>query len=78
MKVSSNFLEFVKGSKAIEVHKVPRGHHTFEYSTQSFTEGVVVNTLELDSEVIGELDNKVIGYFGMDLEHRVLAYYLKT
>jgi hypothetical protein len=77
MRISVEFLEAIKDSKIIKVSKVPKGHHTFEYAKEHYKEGQVIDAIELEHEIIGDLSNKVVGYFGINFEHNILAYYLK-
>jgi hypothetical protein len=76
MKISHNLLKEIERNKIIKVNKVPVGHYNYEYLKEHYAEGTVFGVLELENEVISDLDNKVIGYFGVSFEHNILAYYL--
>jgi Fe2+ or Zn2+ uptake regulation protein len=77
MKISHNLLKQFKKSKIIRIEEVPLGHYTFEYAKEHYANGTVFGIIELENEIISDLDNKIIGYFGVNLEHNILAYYLK-
>lgn len=77
MKISHGFLKSLISSKIIKVHEVPIGYYYFEYAKHHFKDGTVFDTLELENEIISDLDNKVIGYFGINYENNIMAYYLK-
>lgn len=77
MKMSRNLLKQIEKSKIMKVYELHVGHYTFEYAKEHYAEGTVFGSLELENEIISDLDNKIIGYFGLNLEHNILAYYLK-
>lgn len=77
MKISHGFLKSLIKSKTIKVNEVPLGNYYFEYAKEHFEGGTVFDTIELENEIISDLDNKVIGYFGINYEHNIMAYYLK-
>lgn len=77
MKISHGFLKSLIKSKIIKANEVPIGHYHYEYAKEHFEDGAVFGTLELDNEIISDLDNKIIGYFGINYEHNIMAYYLK-
>lgn len=77
MKMSHSLLKQLIKSKIIRSKEVPIGHYSFEYAKEHYKEGTVFGILELENEIISDLDNKTIGYFGVNFEHNVLAYYLK-
>lgn len=77
MIISHKFLEEMERNKNIRIHKLPIGHYHYEYAKEHYAEGIVMGVLELEHPIISDLDNKVIGYFGMSFEHNILAYYLK-
>jgi hypothetical protein len=75
--MSLNLLNEIKKNKVIKVEQVPKGHYNFEYAKEHYNEGTVFGNLELESEILSDLDNKIIGYFGVSFEHNILAYYLR-
>ena len=77
MKISRNLLKEMESNKIIKVNKVPVGHYAFEYAKEHYAEGTVFGVIELENEIISDLDNKIIGYFGVSFEHNILAYYLR-
>jgi hypothetical protein len=77
MRISYEFLEEMKEAKIIKIHKVPKGHHTFEYAKEHYKEGKVFDSIQLEHEIMGDLSNNIIGYFGVNFEHNIMAYYLK-
>lgn len=78
MKISYNFIKNLEKSKIVNVVKIPLNHYNFEYAKEHYEEGTVFGNLELENEIISDLDDRVIGYFGANLEHNILAYYLKN
>ena len=76
MKMSRSLLEQIEENKIIRVEKLPIGHYNFEYAKEHYAEGTVFGNLELENEIISDMDNKIIGYFGVSFEHNILAYYL--
>lgn len=77
MKMSHSLLKEIIRSKVIKVTELPIGHYTMEYAKEHYAEGTVFGILELEHDIISDLDNKVIGHFGLSFEHNILAYYLK-
>lgn len=77
MKMSHSLLKQLDKSKTIRIVEVPIGHYTYEYAKEHYAEGTVFGSIEIENEVISDIDNKVIGYFGVNFEHNILAYYLK-
>lgn len=77
MIISHSFLKNMEKNKIIRIHKLPIGHYHYEYAKEHYAEGTVMGVLELEHSVVSDLDNKVIGHFGISFEHNILAYYLK-
>lgn len=77
MRISYNLLKQLKKSKILRIEEVPIGHYAFEYAKEHYAEGTVFGLLELENEIVSDLDNKIVGYFGANFEHNILAYYLK-
>ncbi len=75
MKVSLEFLEAMQESKIMRIYEVPSGHNIYEYATQIFSQGSVIETLELEHHILNEF-NEIIGHFGVNFEHNIMAYYL--
>lgn len=78
MKISLDFLNAIVQHNNIKIYEVPVGHYTFEYAQQHYLEGIVMGAIEIENEIINELNDNVIGYFGINFEHNIMAYYLKT
>lgn len=77
MKISHNLLKQLEENKIVKVYKVPIGHYAFEYAKNHYAEGTVFGVIELENEIISDnADNKVVGYFGFNFEHNILAYYI--
>jgi hypothetical protein len=74
--MSQNLLKEMEKSKIIKFYKVPKGYYNFEYAKEHYNEGTVFGTLELENEIISDINNKIVGYFGISFEHNILAYYL--
>lgn len=77
MKMSYNLLKQIESSKIIRIQKVPIGHYNFEYAKEHYDEGTVFGILELENEILSDNSDKIMGYFGVNFEHNILAYYLK-
>lgn len=77
MIISLDFLDSFIKSKIINVVKIPRGNYAYEYSMENYNEGRVFGLIELEHNIISDLDNKIIGYFGVNYEHNIFVYYLK-
>lgn len=72
MKLSIGFLKEAK--KHFQVIKIPK-HHVYEYAT-NLPEGVVFNVLEVENDIVNDLDDSLIGKFGIDFQDKIIAYYL--
>lgn len=73
--ISLEFLEAMKESKIMRIQEVPIGHNIYEYATQVYSYGSVMSTLELENHILDEFNN-IIGHFGVNFEHNIIAYYL--
>ncbi len=76
MSISLKFLEELKKSKLLKVIKVPIGHYNYEYATLDYNNATVFGFIELEHDIISDIDNKVIGHFGLKLSHNIIVYYL--
>lgn len=72
MKLSIGFLE--ASEKHFQVVKIPK-HHVYEYAT-NLPEGVVFNVLEIENDIVNDVDDTIIGKFGIDFQDKIIAYFL--
>lgn len=77
MVLSKKILEQLIESKIMKIYEVPERNCYFEYLQNHYQDGTAFGIIELENEIIDDIDyNKVLGYFGVNFQHNIIAYYL--
>lgn len=65
----------MKKNKVIIMKEVNKGNYYYEYAQASYKEGIAIGILELENAIFDDVTYDIIGYFGINWEHNIMAYY---